>query len=159
MGMKLFKLAAAVAALFYLQSCQTIDVYERNATLDDHKWLSAQKPSFDFTIEDTTARYSIFVVVRHSDAYRYNNLWVNVHTKAPGDSVPNVQTLDLQLATADKGWLGVGMDDIYEHRIRISQAPVQLKPGPYQFSLEQIMRDDPLEHVLNVGIRVEKDPS
>jgi gliding motility-associated lipoprotein GldH len=97
-------------------------------------------------------------VLRHADAYRYNNLWVNIHTKAPGDSTAQVQALDLQLATNDRGWLGVGMDDIYEHRVRISQAPVQLKAGTYQFKLEQIMRDDPLEHILNVGIRVEKAP-
>ena len=30
------------------------------------------------------------------------------------------------LATDDKGWLGSGMDDIFEHRIRITNQPVQL---------------------------------
>lgn len=147
-----------LVVLLAISSCQTIDVFEKNATLESHRWQAGDKPAFDFAIKDTNARYNIFVVIRHADAYRYNNLWVNIHTKAPGDSLARVQALDLQLATNEKGWLGAGMDDIYEHRIRISQAPVLLKPGNYRFSLEQIMRDDPLEHILNVGIRVEKEP-
>lgn len=157
--MKLFYLAGSIATLMLSSSCETVDVFERNASLKNHRWMAAEKPSFNFAIQDTAARYSIFVVVRHADAYRYNNLWVNIYTKAPGDSIESVQALDLQLATTEKGWLGTGMDDIYEHRIRISQAPVDLKAGNYQFSLEQIMRDDPLEHVLNIGVRVEKEPS
>jgi gliding motility-associated lipoprotein GldH len=67
------------------------------------------------------------------------------------------QRLDLLLATDDKGWLGSGMDDIYEHRIRITQQPQRLaRKGLYKFRLEQIMREDPLENIMNVGIRVEK---
>jgi gliding motility-associated lipoprotein GldH len=74
----------------------------------------------------------------------------------PGDSLRK-QKLDLRLATDDKGWLGTGMDDIFEHRILITGEPVLLKkPGTYRFRLENIMREDPLEHVMNVGIRVEK---
>lgn len=156
--MKRFQFPWLLGLVLLAGSCQTIDVYERNAVLQNYHWQVAEKPSFEFTITDTSNPYNIFVVLRHADAYRYNNLWVNIHTKAPGDSTAQVQALDLQLATNDRGWLGVGMDDIYEHRVRISQAPVQLKAGTYQFKLEQIMRDDPLEHILNVGIRVEKAP-
>jgi len=48
------------------------------------------------------------------------------------------------------------MDDIYEHRVLIQPETKFTKPGTYSFTLEQIMRDDPLQHVLNVGVRVEK---
>jgi hypothetical protein len=47
------------------------------------------------------------------------------------------------------------MDDIYEHRIQLG-APQTLKAGTYIFTVEQIMREDPLEHVLDVGLRIEK---
>ena len=53
-------------------------------------------------------------------------------------------------------WLGTGMDDIIEHRITFNTLPIHLKKGNYTFSLQQIMREDPLQHVLNAGIRVEK---
>lgn len=156
--MKRFELLVLLVVVTLFVSCDTINVYERNATLENHRWQAADKPSFEFEISDSLSRYNIFIVLRHADAYRYNNLWLNIHTLAPGDSIAKVQALDLQLATNEKGWLGSGMDDIYEHRVRISQAPVPLRPGLYRFQLEQIMRDDPLEHVLNVGVRVEKAP-
>ena len=98
----------------------------------------------------------MYVVIRHFDAYNYNNLWLNIYTQSPGDSLQK-QPLDLQLANNEKGWLGKGMDDIFEHRVRITSKPVQFKkPGEYRFSFEQIMREDPLENILNVGLRIEK---
>ena len=63
---------------------------------------------------------------------------------------------DLTLATNEKGWLGSGMDDIYEHRIPLTPEE-SFKPGNYTFRVEQIMREDPLKNVLNVGLRVEKE--
>jgi gliding motility-associated lipoprotein GldH len=159
--MKSFHKIVILPAVFSIMicACHKIDVFEKNVPLKEHRWLAADKPSIQFNITDTASLYNIFVVVRHSDAYRYNNLWLNVYTKAPGDSASKPQALDLPLASNEKGWLGTGMDDIYEHRIRISQAPVALKAGMYQFQLEQIMRDDPLEHIFNVGIRVERAPN
>lgn len=142
-----------------LVACEKVDVFEKNISLKDHHWPSPVKPEISFSITDTLSRYNIFVVVRHNDAYRYNNLWMNIYTLSPGDSVAMPQALDLQLASNEQGWLGSGMDDIFEHRIKISQNPVSLKAGTYRFQLEQIMRDDPLESILNVGIRVERTPN
>jgi gliding motility-associated lipoprotein GldH len=144
-----------IACCFILSACTTIDVFEKNVTIPRHEWSSSFRPVINFEIKDTVSTYNIFAVVRHSDAYRYKNIWMNVYIQAPGDSARK-QQLDLKLATDDKGWLGTGMDDIYEHRINITSDPVRLKTGNYKFILENIMREDPLEHVMNVGIRVEK---
>jgi gliding motility-associated lipoprotein GldH len=145
-----------IALVLSFSACQKVDVFEKNISLKDQHWPSSFKPEISFNISDTISSYNIFVVVRHNDTYRYNNLWLNIYTLSPGDSVTKPQALDLQLASNEQGWLGTGMDDIFEHRIKISQTPVSLKAGTYRFQLEQIMRDDPLESILNVGIRVER---
>lgn len=109
-----------------------------------------------FSITDTVSSYNLFVVLRHSDAYNYSNIWMNLFTQAPGDSIKK-QLLNLPLADNKQGWLGSGMDDIFEQRIPINTGPVRFpRSGDYRFSFEQIMREDPLEHVLNVGLRLEK---
>lgn len=138
-----------------ITACTTADVFEKNITIPKHEWSSSFKPEITFEIKDTLSSYNIFAVIRHTDAYRYKNIWVNIYTQSPGDSLKK-QQLDLRLATDDKGWLGSGMDDIYEHRIQITENPLPLKAGTYRFRLENIMREDPLEHIMNVGIRVEK---
>lgn len=79
--------------------------------------------------------------------------------KGPADSTLQKFTLELPLANSEKGWLGSGMDDLYEQRIALMLDPQKVsfkQSGQYTFVLEQIMRDDPLEHVLNAGIRIEK---
>lgn len=142
-----------------LPGCGTVDVFEKNATIPRQSWTSSFKPEIAFNIEpkDTTSRFNIFIVIRHTDAYRYKNIWINVHTESP-NGVINNQPLNLQLATDDRGWLASGMDDIFEHRILITppNSPERLSAGTYRFKLENIMREDPLKNVMNVGIRLEK---
>ena len=152
--MKVLCVVIVLGCLFFI-GCDTVSVYEKIATFPAFKWNSANKPSFNFTIQDTTSLYNIFILVRHEDAYHYNNLWLNVTTKAPG-SAPVSQQLELLLANNGKGWLGSGLDDIFTHRIRITQAPIKLKKGDYQFTIQQTMRENPLESVLDAGIRIEK---
>jgi gliding motility-associated lipoprotein GldH len=135
-------------------SCSPIDTFERNAAIPNHEWSSNFRPEVRVEIKDTVSIYNMYVVLRHADAYRYNNIWMNIYTQLPAGTT-NKQRFDLRLATDDKGWLGTGMDDIFEHRILI--APVKFpQVGVYRFRFENIMRDDPLEYVMNVGIRIEK---
>ena len=135
-------------------SCTHIDLYEKSVSIPDQKWKSGFKPEFRFTITDSTAEYQVYFLIRHTAKYNYNNIWINLYSQPPGDSTRKVP-YEIALATDQKGWLGTGMDDIYDHRQKLT-APLRLKPGEYKFSIEQIMREDPLEHVLNVGLRVEK---
>jgi len=136
-------------------SCSTLDVYEKTSSFQKHEWMANDTVRCSFKIQDTASLYNIFVVVRHSDAYRYSNMWLNVATKAPNDTFIH-QQIELKLADNAKGWLGTGIDDIFAQRIRITRYPVQLKMGEYQFQVAHIMREDPLLSVLNAGIRVEK---
>jgi len=147
--------AIIVAICMLIYSCNTVDLYEKSVTIPGHSWDNSFRPSFDFVIKDTTSLYQVYLVLRHTEKYRYTNIYVNLFIQPPGvDTAIRIQR-DLTLATNADGWLGTGMDDIYEHRIALGD-PQTLKSGNYKFTLEQIMRENPLQHVLNAGIRVEK---
>jgi len=153
--MKLIKssLLLLVPCTLYLASCTTVDLYEKDITIPGFKWKSSFKPEFTFLIKDTSVQYQLFLVLRHNEKYNYNNIWVNLYSQPPGDTMHKAP-FELPLASS-AGWLGTGMDDIYEHRVNLTK-PITLKAGLYHFKLEQIMREDPLENVMNVGLRVEK---
>ncbi len=142
-----------IPAVLWLYSCTTIDLYEKDVTIPGFKWKSTFKPEFTFTIKDTTAPYQLFLVLRHNERYNYNNIWINLYSQPPGDTMHEAR-FELPLATNEK-WLASGMDDIYEHRIKLTESQY-LKAGVYHFIVEQIMREDPLANVMNVGLRVEK---
>jgi gliding motility-associated lipoprotein GldH len=146
-----------VPCLLSLVSCiPTIDVFEKDVAIPKQQWESSFKPQIFFSVKDTTSLYNVYIVLRHSDAYNYNNIWIKATVVQPGDKSSKSEQYDLRLATNDKGWLGSAMDDIYEQRVLIQPQTKFTKAGDYQFTLEQVMREDPLLHVLNVGLRVEK---
>ena len=135
---------------------QDIGVFEKDISLPGQEWESSFKPEIVFSVKDTSSLYNIYLVFRHSDAYNYNNIWIKATVQEPGDPKPKSRQYDLTLATNDKGWLGTGMDDIYEQRVLIQAETKFNRIGDYYFTLEQVMREDPLLHVLDAGLRVEK---
>ena len=139
-----------------LFSCNTIDVFEKFESFPKNEWHVSKQPTFSFEVKDTTAPHHIYFVIRHTDAYKYNNIWVNITTQSPTGS-KQTQLVNLKLADNANGWLGAGMDDIFDSRIKITKAPVALKAGLYSFTIAQAMRDEPLAAVLSAGIRVEKE--
>jgi gliding motility-associated lipoprotein GldH len=147
-----------VPCTIILSSCQTVDLYEKVVAIPNQEWKSNFRPQFDFTIKDTQSRYDIFVVVRHNEKYEFNNIWIALTYQLKGKPATTAQ-YELPLANNEK-WLGTAMDDLYEHRIQITdpQTGIALQPGEYTFTIAQIMRKDPLENVLNVGLRIEKKP-
>ncbi len=156
MGLKLLHFTLVIFLTSYLlPRCTTVDLYEKSVTVPKHAWENNFRPSFDFEIKDTTVPYKLFLVLRHNEKYNYNNIYVSVYVKGPGQDTAQKIQENLVLATKEKGWLGTGMDDIYDHRIQLG--PEQsLKAGKYNFVIEQIMRENPLKNVLNVGLRIEK---
>ena len=155
-----FHIPVLVLVFSFFLSCNTIDLYERSVSIPDHEWKNSYRPSFTFSIKDTSSSYRLYLVFRHNEKYNYNNIFINLYAKQPGMDTMQKARYDLLLATNDEGWLGSGMDDIYEHRIALTPTGETFKfrqPGDYTFSIEQIMREDPLKHVFNVGIRIDKE--
>jgi len=139
----------------FLVACQTIDLYEQTTTYPEHQWSSKQVNQYQFNIADSNARYNMFFVIRHHNAYHYKNIWLQVISQAAGDSIQK-QTININLADDMNGWLGSGMDDIYDHRVLMNTQPLKLPKGSFKVSIQQIMREDPLQNILTTGVRVEK---
>lgn len=145
-------LVGTVLATAAITSCKRIDLYEKTKPFGKHSWATADSASFTFDIKDTTALYKLYFVMRHEDGYGYRNIWLNVRATTPDTSF--VIKKEFILSDNNK-WLGNAMDDIVEHRIPFNMLKVR-KSGTCTFTLQQVMREDPLEHVLNAGIRLEK---
>lgn len=137
-------------------SCKEIDVYEKNTSIPNYEWKSSFAATGSFNITDTNSLYNIFITLRHTDAYEYNNLWLMVGLQNPGDTL-HFQRIDLPLGNDQNGWEGTGMNDIWDVRKKLNEQPLQFKkPGVYSFVIKQVMRDDPLKNIMSAGMRIEK---
>lgn len=152
--LKLVMIAYACTSL--VTSCKQIDVFEKNTAIPKYEWRTDFSATGNFLITDTVSPYNIYLVLRHTDAYPYNNIWLNIGLQAPGDSIYK-QKVDLKLGDDANGWEGTGMNDIWEVRKLLNGQPRRFKQaGNYYFSISQIMRDDPLPNIMSVGLRIEK---
>ena len=143
-------------AVVFFSSCTQLDVFEKNTTIPGMKWNTNFIATGAVNISDTVSAYKIYIVMRHTDAYNYNNIWLNTGLQAPGDSM-KFQKINLTLGNDASGWEGSGMNDIWEVRKLISGVPKRfIRSGLYNFSIQHVMRDDPLREVMSIGIRLEK---
>ncbi len=142
-----------LALLVFLYGCIEINLFEKQVPIEGQSWSRSYTPEFSFEIRDTVSLYNVYIVIRHTDLYGYNNLWLNIGRQAPGDSM-RFEKYNFALADA-KGWEGTGMDDIFEVRKLFATGTFR-QAGTYKFAIAQIMRDDPLRYIMSVGLRVER---
>lgn len=138
-----------------MTACQTMPLSEQNTIHPDHQWNSAKPEKYLFNVTDTNSLYKVVFVIRHHNAYHYKNIWVELKYTSANDK-PVTSAFNLNLADDQKGWLGTGMDDIFDQRIPLTTKPIKLKMGVNSFSIRHTMREDPLQNILSTGIRIEK---
>jgi gliding motility-associated lipoprotein GldH len=143
---------------FYFFSCQPSPHYQKLVAIPQNAWAYNFRPKFTFEIKDTAAYYQPYFLIRHTNAYPYSNLWLWMNIKTPTDSPGKKFRVNIRLAEQSGKWLGRGMGEIWEQRLRldVSDSLNFSIPGKYEITLEQNMRINPLPDVLHVGLRVEK---
>ena len=158
---RLLLLFTVHCSLFTLLACRPAPQYGEHYAIPGTKWDAAYQPLFKFRIDDTAARYQIFLTIRHSDAYPFSNIWVNMDTKAPGDTAFGKIRFEVPLAAPSGQWLGRGFGELYEERVPITslmRPAAFLKKGEYIVRLTHDMRRNPLPEIYNIGLRLEQLP-
>lgn len=123
--------------------------YSDFRTFDNADWAYADSLEFVPQLEDSVADGHLGVCVRHTDAYHYSNLWVELSWPV-NDSVRHTDTLQLQLADDFGKWHGTGSGVSYQYVDTLKQ-PVRLRRG-VPLRLRHIMRIDTLHDIEQVGL-------
>jgi hypothetical protein len=152
----LFRSILLISIAFLFSACTESGLYEKVYFMKDNAWSTSDKPEFVFDVKDTTANYQVYFLIRHADAFEFNNVWIKLKSQLPGETLEREDRFNVPLATDNK-WLGSGMDDIYDHRVLLYREPVKFsRKGLYTIKIAHDMRVEPLVHVFNVGLRIEK---
>lgn len=145
--------------LLTLSSCLTSNSFQKQVPIEDAAWSRAQKPEFEFEIKDTTAIYEPQLLIRHDDNYPFSNIWVRIYIQLPNDTqISDSFQAEIPLADPEGNWLGAAQSVNWTHRVRVNSRKFDefKKAGRYTVRVAQIMREDPLQGVLNVGWRLDK---
>ncbi len=145
-----------IVVFFFLLGCVKQGTWEQVQTVEQMKWNVNKTFTFEYPSTDTINNYNVYIDVRHAAQYKYSNLYIFVTTKAPnGRSIKD--TLEFQLANTKGQWYGSGLSDIKELRLCYKAGIKFGQAGNYFFKIEQAMRDEVLQHITDIGVRIEKN--
>lgn len=147
-----WKLMTALVAAIAMWACSAHPGEDADFHgLSDKGWAYGDTLLFTPELADSISRGRVAVVVRHSSAYIFGNLWLEMTMPpAPGDTVPTVDTINVTLADDYGKWLGRGSG--------VSYVKIDTLPGSYVIerdkpvAIRHIMRVDTVADIEQVGI-------
>ena len=158
------KTVAGRIFLFFLSvsiivtSCNSNRLYEDNVEFSDRTWKINEPVQLEFVIQDTTIRYNLYMDVRNSIDYPFSRLFTNYRLADPGGAEISGKMLSEFLFDQKTGEpIGQSaIGDVYDHQFIFLSNYSFAKPGKFTISFEQFMRQDSLQGILAIGLRVEK---
>ena len=125
-------------------SCQNENKKEVYHSFNSNTWNTDSIVSFELDNIDTTSSHDLYLMVRHTTNFKFQNLFLFTNFENQQD------TLELFLSEKSGRWLGKGFGEIKELKIRIKEN-VNFKENQDQiFSVEQAMRYEDLEKIINL---------
>lgn len=153
---------ATIATALLLSGCTENVVFQEDAETPNGSWERNWNPSFTFEVKDTLAPHDVYLDLRHTGDYPFSNLYAFVTLTGP-DGRKTVDTVECTLADPTGRWYGKGQGFISSDRF---QAHVLYRlhnrfprSGRYSLTLEQAMRVEKLQGIIDVGVSVERSKS
>ena len=150
--LKLLVITAVTSML--IAACSDNYVYNGYVTMPHERWHADSLASFRVPVSDTITFYNLFVNVRNTTDYPYQNLYLFINITAPnGASVRD--TFECYLADDHGKWLGKGKGKLRDNRFIYRENIRFGTEGDYTVTLQQAMRVEQLKGISEVGFRVE----
>ena len=123
-------------------------------SIPDRAWEVSHQPEMTVHIQDYKGPYQVYVNFRHSDQYRYSNIFLLIHRKQGFKK--ESERVELTLAEPDGRWTGSHSGNLYTSQQLVWSDYFFPDTGVFVLSLEQNMRENPLKHVVAAGLRIER---
>ncbi|SKC77103.1 gliding motility lipoprotein GldH [Ohtaekwangia koreensis] len=147
-----------IVLVILVTGCEDNRIYEQYIDFEEGYWLVDNKPEFEFVIDDTNVRYTLYGNVRNAVSYPWSRLFMTYYLQdSIGNQIHKSLISDYLFESKSGEPLGTsGLGDIYDHRLMLLKDYQFKDAGKYKIKFEQFMRTDTLQGVLAVGLRIEK---
>ncbi|MBJ6368215.1 gliding motility lipoprotein GldH [Snuella sedimenti] len=143
-------------------SCDSNRVFDVYKPVSANGWHKDSIVSFKVSPPDSIQAYNLFVNLRNTNAYKFNNLFLIVEMVFPhGKTIKD--TLEYRMADPSGKLLGEGYTDVKENKLWYKEQVVFNEAGEYTVNVQHAMRENGkvngvinLDGVTDVGFRIEK---
>lgn len=148
---------------FILVSCDSNRVFDEYKPVSN-SWHKDAIISFKVNPPDSTKNYNLFVNLRNTNAYKYNNLFLIVEMVFPHGKTTK-DTLEYRMADPSGKLLGTGLTDVKENKLWYKGSDSKFvfeEIGEYTVNIQHAMRENgkvngvvELEGITDIGFRIE----
>lgn len=140
-----------------MTACDPARVYETSYDFPERYWLKDVQPAFQFEIP-RSGKYNLYMTIRNESSFENANLYFTYYLS---DSTGEVLASMLKSEFLFDGKTGkpfgsTVLGDIYDHELPMLNAFAFSHAGSYTLKYEQFTRQDSLQGVMSVGLRVER---
>jgi len=154
------KLIFLLAFLTLFISCDSNIVVSKNKTVAG-VWNKENVIKFEIPPLDSLKIYNLFVNIRNTNDYKYNNIFLIVKMNFPHGKVIT-DTLEYKMANPDGSWLGTGIGSLKENKLWYKENVSFHEDGNYNISISQAVRNNGnvdgvtnLEGITDIGFSIE----
>lgn len=127
--------------------------YSTFANIPAEGWDYREPVEFTPAITDSLAVGELVIALRHSNAYPYSNIWIEMRRFAPDSTLTHIDTLNITMADIYGRWYGTGLGTSYQITDTMP-ASIAIERGS-RIHIRHIMRQDTLPAIEQVGILFE----
>ena len=149
-------------AVLFIVSCSSNDRFSKNRSMPGY-WEKDEVVEFTIPPMDSLKEYDLFINIRNTNEYRYNNLFLIVSLEFPhGKTITD--TLEYRMANPDGSWRGKGLGSLQDNRLWYKEGVSFFEKGEYKISIRHAVRNNgdvdgvtQLEGITDVGISIEEN--
>ena len=139
-----------IVSVLSLSACQTDTTYHQYREVPSAGWSRKDTISFPLPADFTYHRYALEIGLRHTEAYPYKDLWVEIiHPLTP---VIPPDTIHLRLADKKGNWFGAGSSNCL-YQFTQSLGTITCYPADSLLQVTHLM-STPLTGITDIGIRL-----
>jgi len=148
-----------LAIIFILFGCYKPEKTDYHTFLKN-TWFEKDKIEFSQKISDSSKIYNLYISIRHTTEYRYDNIIMLLHQKDETEKIIT-ETIEIDLMDDRGKPFGKGKNDIREIEKRINKK--KYLQGDHIFELELAMREKDnqkikkLENIKNITVYIEEE--
>ena len=152
-----FQLVFLWLMIFSCDSNRVFDTYNSLSGV----WSQDDIQIFKYESKDSISNYNLFVNIRNTEDYPFNNLFIITELTYPQGKTLS-DTLEYAMAYPDGKLIGSGFTSLKENKLIYKEAFQFDEPGEYTFQISQAMRKydhingvKELKGISDVGLRIE----
>jgi gliding motility-associated lipoprotein GldH len=144
-----------LAGMLLLAGCSPQPVYQENSPIPAEGWPMDHLAEFGAEINDTLSLHEMYLEVRNTTDYSYSNLYLFLDIEFPGGQILR-DTIECRLAERSGRWTGKGFGRIKTNEFLFRDDVWFPEAGAYVFRIRHGMREEVLQGISDVGIRIER---